>query len=164
MPAPYTGMRRKIEDCVANYIRSTYDLPTDWNLYRSMDVIEGDGVKAPCVLVVCPGTTPFSGDSLGPNCGISNRVATINVVIKTPAQDKKDGDIVTETCSERHERVVGSILDTFYRTDIVDALNAMAEPGIGVDQFDYPEETMNPEKGIYVTTLAMTITIHPTGD
>ena len=163
MSAPYTGMRRKIENCVMNYVRSTYDFPTGTNAYKSMEVISGDGLVAPYVSVICTGTVPWN-EALGPLQAATNRTANVVITIATPAQDKTDGGMTVETCSERHEFTVGSIMDAFYRSDIVAALNAIGEPGIAVDQYDMPSEDMRPENGVYVTQLNMAIVIHATGD
>jgi hypothetical protein len=92
-------------------------------------------------------------------------VINATIRVRTHAENLT-ADIGTITAyRDVHEDLVEKVVDTFYCTDLIDRLNAIAvaqNMGINVEQIDQPDENDNPENRSGVTEIVFPIHCNPT--
>jgi hypothetical protein len=163
MPAPYHALHRKLEDVLRAFLVANAEL--GMTVYRYMDVVAlGDGVVEPYVGIRCQRSTSTTPE-VQLVLGSGSRIVTAQFLVVSHALHVAGADplsIVTEY-RNYHDGLVGNLIDTFLRDDLIAALNEHAAVVTGlrvetVDQFDMMDE---PNERSGTTEITMPIMCHP---
>ena len=160
MPGPYTFIHRRLEDVIKLFITQITDFPATIYLWSEITAA-GDSVKEPFIGIRCASSTPGIPE-VQLDRGYSIRNAQLQIVIRSHAEDQSP----ELSARDFHENLVGTLLDTFYREDILTALNAQCSVvgNIGIDQIDQPDIADETEQRSYRTMITFPILCHPNPD
>jgi len=157
---PFHYIHQKLEDVIKAYIIDFSTPGHGANIYTYGELTGyGDQIKEPFIGVRCASSSPGVPEvQLALGWGL--RQARLEIVVRTHAED------LVETSRAIHGNLVGTVLDGFYRQDIVAALNVQCViiGNIGIDGIDQPEITTGIEGRSYATSLVFPILCHPNAD
>lgn len=166
MSAPFSFVCFDVEDAVKAYIQSIGGqnaMTVGVTLYTTADAVAaGEELAEPYLAINCEDAGPVPEMSgLDVTSGMSNQSATINLYIRTHGQDSDANDVVDGyTARQLHKEICGKTLDMIYRTDLIAALNALAND-VQFVQIDHPRTKTSISDRSYITTITLQANVYP---
>jgi hypothetical protein len=144
MGAPYNNLLRRVEDAIKLYIEANDAPDSDVSIYRTLDnaAITGQ-TNAPCYIINATSAKGQLSDVIELQSGLPPSVVSVTITARTIAEDLTDGDTVLETARERHDRLVGRLLDLMTCATLAADLTAQGVSNLAIDQCDVPEELIS---------------------
>jgi hypothetical protein len=163
MPPPYHSLHRRLEDVLRAFLTSNQDL--GMKVYRYMDVVAlGEGVVEPYVGIRCQRSTS-STPEVQLVLGTGSRIVTAQFLVVSHALHATGANPLTIVQEYRdvHDKLVGDVIDSFMRDDLITALNEQAANigGVRVEQVDQFEMNDEPQGRSGTTEITMPIMCHP---
>ena len=163
MPAPYHVLHRRLEDVLRAFLASNTDL--GMTVYRYMEVVAlGDGVVEPYVGIRCQ-RSASSTPEVQLMLGTGSRIITAQFLIVSHALHATGSDplSIVQQYRDYHDGLVGNLIDTFMRDDLLDALNQHAAVigGVRVEQVDQFDMNDEPQGRSGTTEITIPIMCHP---
>ena len=166
MAAPFSFVCFDVEDAIKAYVQSVSapnDMTSGVTLYTTADAVAaGEELAEPYIAINCEDAMPVPEMSgLDLTSGVSNESVTINLYVRTHGQDTDAAEVVTGyTARQLHKEICGKTLDMIRRTDIVTALNAVAND-VQFVQIDMPRTKTSISDRSYITTITLQAHVYP---
>jgi hypothetical protein len=164
MSAPYHYLHRKLEDALKSFLEQNTELNA--TVYTFMEAVGlGEAVVEPYVGIRCRSSSPTVPE-VQLLLASGSRIIQAELKIRSHALNTTNDENPIKTVElfrDVHAQLVGNVVDCFYRSDIIEALNAIGAVvgGIEIEQIDQPEMEDNPEDRSGVTVVTFPIYCHP---
>jgi len=162
MSAPFTFLNFAMEDVVATYIRAN-DNPAPCNIYVTAEAIASGATMAePFIAISCDASGPVPGMDIDASSGCQNQTLTVSLAVRTHAANE---DLLSNGIEipgrQYHAETVGRVMDLLYAQTLVQNLNDVGIPNIGIVQVDTPTTSMQPADRSYVTVIRFNVHAYP---
>jgi hypothetical protein len=156
MAHTYNNLRRKVEEAVRAYLESAAsDQDGTASYYRYMQQsTPGDTYTVPCVIVRATGSRPMA-DTIDATSGLTNRYVALLVEVRTHASD-----LGATVAADRHDNLLGSVMDALHSDTLVTDLNAQAIEGVDIEQVDLPVEEADEDGQHIISRLTFDVLAH----
>ena len=153
---------RKVEATIAAYLLSA-EIP-GVSVFRTMDAINSTPLPDDRIEVVCRRSRPMA-DTLDATSGLTNRYVTCEIAAHSRADGARDdGGTLVGDARDRHDAIVGAIMDALYVDGLPATLSAQGIEGVSIDQVDWPIEELAADASGYMTTITFDALSHSIGE
>ena len=154
MGAPYNNLLRRVEDALKAYIMANDAPDSAVGVYRSMDEAAITGaVVPPCYIISAIRRRSLLADTVPDQIGLPPSIVSAQIVCRTIARDEEAGGVITATARERHDLLVGRLLDLLTTGTVAAELSTQGVENLAVDQCDAPDEAFAVDGDRIETTI-----------